>query len=61
MTKTELKTARQEIDRLTREYLKRGGKVTVVGCTASRDAEIWEHGQKDRREKATKASKAKRS
>jgi len=55
MTKTELKAARQEIDRLTREYLKRGGKVTVIGTTASRDAEIWEAGQVDRREKARKA------
>jgi hypothetical protein len=61
MTKTELKTARQEIDRLTREYLKRGGKVTVLGTTQSRDAEIWEEGQVERRGKALKASKAKRS
>jgi len=58
VTKTELKAARQEIDRLTKEYLKRGGKVTVLGTTQSRDAELWEEGQKDRRAKASKASKA---
>jgi hypothetical protein len=58
MTKTELQNARQEIDRLTAEYIKRGGKVTVLGCTASRDAEMWEEGQVDRRAKAMKAGKA---
>jgi hypothetical protein len=58
MTKTELQNARQEIARLTKEYLQRGGQVTVVGTTQSRDAEVWEEGQVERRAKARKASKA---